>query len=50
MCDCIKEYKDKSERYTHAIREGFYDKEQLKQEYYLAIINNAQYRISSDYF
>lgn len=38
MCDCIKEYKDKSERYTHAIREGFYDKEQLKQEYYLQLL------------
>lgn len=45
MCDCIKEYKDKSEKYTHAIREGFYDKEQLKQEYYsqLLITPNIEY-------
>ena len=38
MCDCIKEFKGKSEKYTHAIREGFYDKEQLKQEYYSQLL------------
>lgn len=45
MCDCIKEFKGKSEKYTHAIREGFYDKEQLKQEYYsqLLITLNIEY-------
>lgn len=45
MCDCIKEFKGKSEKYTHAIREGFYDKEQLKQEYYsqLLITPNIEY-------
>ena len=45
MCDCIKEFEKKSEKYTHEIREGFYDEEQLNQEYYpqLLITPNIEY-------
>lgn len=45
MCDCIKEYPDKKEIYTHNIRTGFYDKKQLINEYYphLLIMENIEY-------
>ena len=34
MCDCKKERQDNSFIYTHNIRGGFYNHEQLKSEYY----------------
>ncbi|MEE1115083.1 MAG: glycosyltransferase [Eubacterium sp.] len=35
LCDCIKEWDNgESEEFTHGIREGFYDKYQLRDEYY----------------
>lgn len=45
MCDCIKDFTDHSEIYTHDIRAGFYDKEQLVNEYYphLLMMENVEY-------
>lgn len=45
MCDCIKDFTDHSEIYTHDIRAGFYDKEQLVNEYYphLLMMENIEY-------
>lgn len=45
MCDCVKEYGSHSTVYTHAIRNGFYDEDQLKQEYYphLLMMENVEY-------
>lgn len=45
MCDCIKDFTDHSEIYTHDIRVGFYDKEQLVNEYYphLLMMENVEY-------
>lgn len=34
ICDCVKEFSDHSENYTHNIRGGFYDHKQLIEEYY----------------
>lgn len=45
LCDCIKEFPDHKELYTHDIRSGFYDKNQLIDEYYphLLIMENVEY-------
>lgn len=45
MCDCIKEYIDHTEIYTHDIREGYYNREQLEKEYFphLLIMPNIEY-------
>lgn len=45
MCDCIKDYIDCSEIYTHNIRAGFYNREQLEKEYYphLLMMENVEY-------
>lgn len=45
MCDCIKEFDDYSELYTHPIREGFYNRVQLEEEYFshLLIMPNIEY-------
>lgn len=45
MCDCIKEFFDHSELYTHDIRSGYYDKNQLLTEYYphLLMMENVEY-------
>lgn len=45
MCDCVKEYGDYREIYSHDIREGYYNKEQLEQEYYphLLMMENVEY-------
>lgn len=45
MCDCVKEFFNYSELYTHNIRSGFYDKSQLVKEYYphLLIMDNMEY-------
>lgn len=45
LCDCIKEFPDHKELYTHDIRPGFYDKNQLLDEYYphLLIMENVEY-------
>ncbi|MBR1676338.1 MAG: glycosyltransferase [Clostridia bacterium] len=45
MCDCIKDFSDHSEIYSHDIREGFYNFNQLKEEYYphLLIMENVEY-------
>lgn len=38
MCDCIKEFNNRSEIYTHNIRSGYYNREQLQNEYYPHLI------------
>ena len=45
MCDCMKDYVDHSEIYTHNIRAGFYNQEQLEEEYYphLLMMENVEY-------
>ncbi len=45
MCDCIKDFGYKQEIYTHDIRSGYYNYEQLKQEYYprLLIMESIEY-------
>lgn len=45
MCDCLKEFPDHQEAYTHAIRPGFYSKAQLVQEYFpnLLMTDNIEY-------
>ena len=45
MCDCIKDFPDHSEIYTHDIREGYYSYEQLEKEYYphLLMMENVEY-------
>lgn len=45
LCDCLKEFPDHSELYTHPIREGFYDREQLETEYFphLLMMENIEY-------
>ena len=45
MCDCIKEYVERSEIYSHNIRSGFYNREQLEKEYYphLLMMENVEY-------
>lgn len=45
MCDCVKEYPDHSAEYSHAIRSGYYSREQLRTEYYphLLIMENVEY-------
>lgn len=45
LCDCEKEFPDHSEKYTHQIRAGFYDRKQLEDEYYpaLLITENMEY-------
>lgn len=45
MCDCKKEFENHSEIYTHNIRAGYYNKQQLEKEYYshLLIMENVEY-------
>lgn len=45
MCDCLKEYKSGNKLYTHNIRSGYYNKQQLKNEYFqhLLIMPNIEY-------
>lgn len=45
MCDCVKDFTNHSELYTHEIRAGYYDYEQLKAEYYphLLMMENIEY-------
>lgn len=45
LCDCIKDFDNHSEVYTHDIREGFYTESQLANEYYphLLIMENIEY-------
>ena len=45
MCDCVKEYEEKSEVYTHASRPGYYTRTQLEKEYFpnLLIMPNVEY-------
>ncbi|MBE6985054.1 MAG: glycosyltransferase [Ruminococcaceae bacterium] len=45
MCDCVKDFKDHSTVYSHDIRGGFYNLDQLKQEHYphLLIMENVEY-------
>lgn len=46
MCDCMKVYSDgRQEMYSHNIRGGFYDEEQLHMEYYphLLIMPSIEY-------
>ena len=45
MCDCVKEFGDRSVVYSHEIRAGFYDAVQLRKEYYphLLMMENVEY-------
>ena len=45
MCDCVKDFPDHSEVYSHDIRSGFYDSQELKKEHYphLLIMENVEY-------
>ena len=45
MCDCMKEYPDHSELYTHNIRGGYYDRRQLETDYFqhLLMMENVEY-------
>lgn len=45
MCDCVKDFADQSEVYSHNIRSGFYDSQQLKKEYFphLLMMENVEY-------
>lgn len=45
MCDCLKEFPDHSELYTHDIRGGHYDRQQLETEYFphLLMMENVEY-------
>lgn len=45
MCDCIKEFGDHTEIYSHNIRPGYYDRKQLETEYFphLLIMPNVEY-------
>lgn len=45
MCDCIKEYGEKIEVYTHDIRSGYYDRKQIEKEYFpnLLMMPNVEY-------
>lgn len=45
MCDCIKEFEDHQSIYTHDIRPGFYNRDQLEKEYFknLLIMPNVEY-------
>lgn len=48
VCDCIKDYPTHSDIYTHNVRGGFYDKNQMKEEYYpqLLITKEIEYPIT----
>ena len=48
VCDCLKEFSDHTELYTHDIRGGFYDLDQLEIEYYphLLIMENIEYPVT----
>lgn len=45
LCDCVKDTGEVQIPYTHDIREGYYDYEQLKTEYYphLLMMENVEY-------
>lgn len=45
MCDCVKDFDNRTEIYTHDIRSGYYNYEQLKKEYYphLLMMENVEY-------
>lgn len=45
MCDCIKEFGNKKEIYTHDIRTGFYNRKQIESEYFphLIMMPNVEY-------
>ena len=45
MCDCVKDFDDHSELYSHDIRSGYYSFEQLRDEYYphLLMMENVEY-------
>lgn len=45
MCDCMKEFPDHRELYSHDIRGGHYDRQQLRQEYFphLLMMENVEY-------
>ena len=45
LCDCVKEFENGRNLYTHEIRGGYYDAEQLRQEYYphLLMMENVEY-------
>ena len=45
MCDCVKEFPDHTELYTHDIRSGYYSKRELQTEYYphLLMMENVEY-------
>ena len=45
MCDCVKDYADSHQLFTHDIRQGYYDAQQLRETYYphLLMMENVEY-------
>lgn len=45
MCDCKKEFVNRSENYTHDIRAGYYSRDELEKEYFphLIMMENVEY-------
>ena len=45
LCDCLKEFPDRSQVYTHPIRPGLYSREMLEKEYFphLLMMENVEY-------
>ena len=51
MCDCVKEFGTRTEAYTHDIRQGYYDREQLEKEYFphLLIMPNIRQQFQTGF-
>ena len=45
LCDCVKEHGTHKELYSHNIRDGFYNRKQLEEEYFphLLMMENVEY-------
>lgn len=45
MCDCVKEFDNYQEIYTHNVREGYYSREQIEKEHFphLLMMPNVEY-------
>lgn len=45
LCDCVKDYGEKTELYSHNIRSGYYNRNDLESEYFkhLIMMENVEY-------
>ena len=45
LCDCLKEFPDRAELYSHDIRGGYYSRDQLEHEYFphFLMMENVEY-------